>query len=207
MTGSAKSTFKTMLEPRGFKFLPDLNQYRRSTNYGFECILVTETAYDKELLVEIHIGVRHDELEKAMYQLTHGLFSFEADSMSFVTSLGRLSGKMFLRFQINNENQLALMQSFVSEYLEKSGFEFLDQLGDINFLEALYNGKPEDKQYFYNFFHKALRGLVLARYVDNPLYYEVKERYYNELLKNGYPAQDLDKFKKLAMVMNTYSMN
>jgi hypothetical protein len=193
--------------PEGFELLKDLNQFRKPTTHGFQTILLSITPYDEEFIVEVQIGARHNQVEKTIYQLTNGLISYQQDSMTFVTSLGRLAGNLFLRFQVEQEKQLVLMQEFIHDYLHQNGFEFLKQLSDIHFIEALYNNKPSDSTYFYNYFYKALRGLVLARYVDNPNYVRIRDTYALELDKRGVPLVNIKKFNSLAMVMNNYSAN
>lgn len=100
ITSEHRSNFKALVvdeliklcRERGFEWLPQLGQLRKTTYRGFSNILLSFSNYSDGVVVEGHCGVLIDAVEDTVYRYTNGFREFQSNSHTLITSTGRLEG-------------------------------------------------------------------------------------------------------------------
>jgi hypothetical protein len=188
--------------------LPEWNQYRRSVDNGFQCLILSATSYPDGAMLEAHIGMRHDQVESLVFPLLNGRPGFEANSMTLVTSLSRLFEEDPGRYWLTGpeEEQQALEQ--IKERLVQRGFSLLRQLQSLQALDELFNAHPmQPLKMVHNQQHRCFRGLAIAKLNQRPDFFELAGMYRNQLYRLGAQSRDMEQFERLTSFLHTYSAN
>lgn len=193
---------------QGFEFTGINGQFKRPVSSGFQSIIVSTTAYDKEVIAEIHLGIRYEKIEKVIYNITKGLKDFESNSHTLLTSMGRMLAKRYHRYTCSTEGDIVKASVDIEEFMDTQGWLFLNQLEEIDQLHALFNTFSNyNDQLFYNSYVRAIRGLTIAKLVDNNAYQELKGKYEMQLIRASYPESYRSSFNALTLFLENYSEN
>lgn len=202
------SDLSTFCSRAGFELLLEKKQFRQKTEYGFQNIVPSISHYEGESLVEFNIGVRLDIVENLVNQFTQHLIDFQGDTNTLLTSMGRLLGEPFLRFKIKSEADIIKTCERFMEFMKIQGFDFLEKTSHTVTLERVINRKPaQTHPYFYNAYHRALKGITLAKLAQNPDFETLAQTYYQQLLRKNAPQSQQDNFQKLYRYLHNFSIN
>ncbi|MEM7548303.1 MAG: hypothetical protein AAF363_01415 [Bacteroidota bacterium] len=192
----------------GFEYLRPHNQFRRSIKDGFQSIIVSVSSYDDEVLIDIHLGIRHNKIENMIYPVTKGLKEFESESHTFLTSTGRIQEKLYHRYTIKDEKDLEFVRADLFDFMQTHGLEFLHKMKDLNYANTVFNTFSDyNNQLFYNPYTRAIRGLTVCKLVEGENFTALKETYTEQLIQSGYPDSYFQSFNTLALFLENYSMN
>lgn len=202
-------SLQPLLREKGYHWLPHLHQFRRSHPKGFSCVILAVSHYDTGSLLEAHLGLRHDDVENLAFPFTNGLPGFQPDSMTLVTPLGRLFGKPYQRFEVQNHNSLKTATEELKGQLLEEGLGFLKNYSQLAAVDRLLNALPDEPvQLLHNQINRCFRALVCAKLQQRDDFQALAEHYAHFLQERLYaPAPTLDKFDRLRRFLEQYSMN
>ncbi|HET8859067.1 hypothetical protein [Marivirga sp.] len=147
---------------------------------GSKIIVINSTPYEDGLMLEIQLAIRIDKIE----ELVFGFYNQEKDklSLSYWESLSQISSEIPKRNFIQNEIELLKVISEVENALVKKGFNWLDDLADLNkwtdyFNNVIFNSikKPS------NIFKICQRSYVLRIIKEEKITDSVFYDYYEQL--------------------------
>lgn len=190
-----------------FEPIPPMNQFRRVVNNGFQ-IIVLSSAGTSPVEVEVFLGVRIDLVEQLAYQFTAGLSGYGPYSTTLLVPARKVIQKEIGRYTLYQEGDIEETHRQFQALMTEYGFAFLDQFSGVSALDVLYNSEPSKKQeYLTNEFHRALRGIILAKLVDRPSWLDLTEIYQAKLEKRAVPEVQLAKYQQLVSFLKNYSFN
>ncbi len=207
-SGVAKA-LEANLKAKGFDWLPQLHQFRRSTTKGFNCLILSSSPASTGSILEAHIGLRLDAVENLAFPFTNGLPGFQPDSMTVVTPMARLYQQQFQRLPIKDAKDQQAAAGLFLQQLEEAGLPFLEKYNDLRTLNALFNATPDQPlSLVHNQINRCFRGVVLARLAQSPRLPKLIDQYRSYLKQRLYaPDQMLNKFQRLCHFLEHYSMN
>lgn len=197
------------LKHYGFDWLPRLHQFRRSSEHGFSCLILSSSPATEGSIMEAHIGLRLDAVENLSFPFTNGLPGFQPDSMTLVTPMARLYGQRFQRLNLKDEKDQEAAAQLFGAQLKETGLPFIKQYSTISALDQLFNDAPSNPlSLVHNQINRCFRGIVLAKLVHRPDFKEVAQAYAHVLSEKLYaPEQTIAKFHRLCDFLLHYSMN
>ena len=196
------------LQPMGFVYVAQWNQFRRPTQTGFQSIIISMANYSDVSLLEIHLGVRQDTVENLAYPFTNGLLGFKPNSMTLVTPLAKLHGHSFQRFEVSISTDLRPILQEIQTQLNKGGFSFLDKYISLNELDNLFNRHPNHPlPLVHNQVNRCIRGIVMSKINKQPGFEALTQMYRDRLEALRVPQQTLDKYDRLRSYLRSYSSN
>lgn len=202
------SELGTCITVQGFKFSGANGQFTLRFSGGFQSVIIATTQYDHDVVVEIHLGIRHVRIENLTYSIAKGLKEFESNSHTFLTSMGRLSGKRYLRYTCKNLADILNAKTDLEAFMNNHGWSFLTQITDMRQLHKLFNTFSDyNNRLFYNDYVRAIKGLTIARLVDFNSYQKLKETYEMRLLNAKYPESYISSYHALMLLLENYSEN
>jgi hypothetical protein len=198
-----------LMRSKGYDWLPRLHQFRKSTENGFTCLILSTTAYEKESLTEAHLGIRIDHVENLAFPFTNGLPGFQPDSMSLVTPMARLFEQRYQRLPLAGEKSVEEATSQLKGQLESKGFAFLQQYSQLSQLDELLNAQPEAPvPYLHNQINRCFRAIVTAKLLQRQDFAALTEHYASLLADSLYaPEATKAKYQRLRHFLLHYSMN
>ncbi|MEM9671920.1 MAG: hypothetical protein ACFB15_26285 [Cyclobacteriaceae bacterium] len=195
------------LAPLNFEKTPHLKQFRRACKGGYQCIVLS-LAGQHPLEIEIFLGVRLDLVEELVYQFTMGLREYRPHSTTLLTPAKKVTEKAELRYELHQESDVEKVGNDIKEFMLTYGYDFLDQYNGVSALDQLYNANPEQKaDYITNEYHRALRGVILAKLVQSQSWPELVQFYQRKLEKKGTPEVQLNKYLRLVEFLKNHSFN
>ncbi|MEM6321896.1 MAG: hypothetical protein AAF960_29825 [Bacteroidota bacterium] len=195
-------------EPKGFNLLPNKHQFRRRTELGFQTLILSTSHYDDITIFELHLGIRNEVIEKMAFQFTNGLPLFQRDSMTLVTSMGKLQGLAFQRFDIKKEADAEGAMRQVALFQETVGWGWLEKHQGAKAIHGALNKLPLEKTILMsNQIYRCFRGLVAAKLTNQFNYAELELEYRDYLKWLRAPDYQLLIFDRLRRFLKDYSAN
>ena len=200
---------KPFLGRQGFTWLPHLHQFRKSTERGFTCVILSVSDHEQSSLVEAHLGIRIDDVENITFPFTNGLPGFQPDSMTIVSPLSKLYSKPFERFEVTDARSAAEAVMAIQGQLQDKGLKFLGQYSSMEDMEALFNEKPQEPLFLvHNQANRCLRAIVMARLLPRKDFEQLVETYHRRLEEELHaPQSTLGKYIRLVNFLRHYSQN
>jgi (p)ppGpp synthase/HD superfamily hydrolase len=198
----------TVLEPKGFEWIANLSQFRKTTDKGFLNYLLSFSSYPDALIVEAHAGVRINAVEEMAFPFTNGLKTFQPDSNTVISSLGRLKGKRFERHLVASLEDVRKFLMAMKEDLKEWVEPFWEKYHHLQSLHQLFNYPKEDQLLLVtNWNYAPLRGIVLAKLLNSSDFPALLLKH-REVLKE-LVAHDLlkERFEQLAIYLQEMSFN
>ncbi|MCB0550903.1 MAG: hypothetical protein KDD19_25260 [Phaeodactylibacter sp.] len=194
---------------RGFTWLPHLHQFRKSTERGFTCVIISVSDYEDSSLVEAHLGIRIDDVENITFPFTNGLPGFKPDSMTLVTPLARMYGGTFERFEVRDERSANETVATIQGQLREHGLKFLHRYSSLEDMEALFNATPEEPlPLVHNQSNRCFRAVAMASLSLRRDFENLVEIYGRRLeAELRAPAPTMDKYVRLINFLRHYSQN
>jgi hypothetical protein len=193
--------------PLNYVAIPQLKQFRRAYEEGYQSVVLS-SAGQHPVEVEVFLGVRVDLVEDLAYQFTMGLNEYGPYSTTLLVAAKKVAERTELRYELYQESDIHRVGNNIEEFMLTYGYTFLDQYSSISVLDQLYNGNPEQKaNYITNEYHRALRGIILARLVQSQSWSELAQIYRRKLEKKGTPEVQLNKYLRLVEFLRNHSFN
>lgn len=200
--------FEDWLKRKKFVALPQLNQFRKATDKGFQNIFFTITNYDDGLMVDINLGIRIDIIENTAYQFTNGLKGFAPASNTAITHPKKINSTCNNRYFITTQEDLSKFEDEFQLFMLQYGFEFLNFLNEPEFLDAQFNGKPQNPSIIsYNVYSRIYRGLVIAKLYGFSNFDDLSSAYEYELSTLKAPSLYVNRFHLLLDYLRLSSFN
>lgn len=192
---------------QSFLAIPTLQQFRKATAQGFITVIVSAPA-PWPTLAELHLGVRINLVETLVYQFTNGLAGYSKHSTTLITSSGNILDDPYQRYAVENERATPNVVQQMRDFMEQLGFAFLERHNSVMMLDNLYNDTPEQQSPFLpNLFHRALRGIALAKLAQRPGWLDLVHVYRTALTARSTPLALLAQYDQLAHYLRTFSVN
>jgi hypothetical protein len=196
------------LAKRNFCLMPELYQFRKPTETGFQNLILTTTRYESELWVEVNIGVRIDTVENLAQQFLDVTPEYRKHANTLIISIGKLSDTKYLRYKIANQEDVFLTVQAIKDFMKGRGFDFLEHNSYIRHLDCLFNEKPHQPlKYVYNQIHRCFKGAILAKYNNNPHFFKLLDQYQLQLEKLRPATLIMENYIKLANYLVYLSIN
>ena len=191
----------------GFGFLTDQNQYRKSTQNGFQNIIFSISESHNVFWVEVNFGVRLEFVEQIAQQFLNNSFGYRPAANTLVISIGKFLEKKYFRYKVSNEEDFDLVTQEIRSFFEEKGFAFLKKADSLNFIEETLNDSPTMPcRYLYNQVHRCFKGIVAAKLSDNHNFSTITNIYRHFLLENG-TDEDLLSSERLILFLHHYNAN
>lgn len=197
-----------LLKEKGFIRVPAFNQFRKPTLLGFQCVITSLSHYPDLSLLEIHLGIRVDQVENMVYSFTNAPAGFRPESLTLVTPLARLKHLPMERFEIQDEKGLRSALSKIREDLDRTGLPFLALHDRLEPLHELFNQNPNSPlRLIHNQYHRCLRGLGIASILQIQDLDQLTHSYRQLMQQQGMPPQHISRFDRLCSYLKSYVPN
>ncbi len=196
------------LKDKDFIFVPAFQQYRHLTSIGFQCVIFSFSHYPDTSILEVHLGIRADEVEQLAFSFTNGLPGFRSDSLTLVTPIAKLLEKSFERFEIKDEASCSEAIQEIQKQLDQYGWTFLNQHSRLERLNKLFNESPNQAlPLIHNQINRCIRGITLAKLTHADRFKELGITYRNALQSSTVLSIHQQKYERLYQFLLSYSMN
>jgi len=205
-----QETFTQKFESLGFVLIahPKYLQYKKAFNGGFQSCVFTVLERNNTFWIEINVGVRIDIVEKLANQFTLTLKDYHDESQTIMSTYGRIMGQPYFRFKIQNEEELVLTCEKIDAFLVEIAFDFMEDNSHVAAVDKLINRYPEKPSRFvFNESHRCIKGVIIARMVDNPQLETLIKAYHIVLQKHSLRDKMLPQYQKLVDYLSAFSVN
>ncbi len=190
-----------------YQAVPSRRQFRQVSANGYHSILLS-VAGQSPVNIELFLGIRIDMVEDLVYQFTDGLREYGPYSTTLIVPARKISSESQYSYQLATEEEIPDVLHKIMHFLNERGFPFLKEYGSVEVLNKLYNQHPEQKMsYVTNEFHRALRGIVLAKLDQQPRWKELVDQYRTKLQKQGLPEVQMQGYERLVQYLTNYSFS
>jgi len=193
-----------------FHLLMDKKQFRKNTPSGFVNVIFSVSEYEKDTdaWVEVHVGCRNEQIEQIAQQfLNTNLIDFRADANTLIISTGNYNNVKYFRYKIQNDDDLNDACDSIMEFMNLSGFSFLNSVSKLTDIDRILNGQAhQSSKYLYNQVHRCFKGVIAAKLADNPRYTKLVAIYQNYLTKFA-SETELSNFERLVTYLQYYGNN
>jgi len=195
-------------EKEGFSLLMDKKQFRVNTAAGFKNIIFLVSDYEDGAWLEVHIGCRNEQVEQTAQQfLNVNSMDFRPDANTLIISTGQYNDVKYFRYKIKDEDDLVATCESVKDFLMELGFDFLNTIAHLADVDRLLNSEPlKPCKYLYNQVHRCFKGLIAAKFNDNPRYQYIEETYRKYLAKFANEIE-CSNYERLVVYLKYYGSN
>ncbi len=191
-----------------FVLLAEKKQFRKNTPTGFQNVIFTATAYQDEIWLEVNIGCRSHQVEQIAQQFLGNTRDYWADSNTLVISIGKFNDAKYFRYKIFNENDLEDTCEAIKEFLENTGFPFLNKSDNLKAINNIFNLQPSSPcKYLYNQTHRSYKGIITARLTNDERFLDLSNTHRNVLRRNGANPDELLTFERILSFLLYQSVN
>jgi hypothetical protein len=196
------------LEPSGFVWQVAYSQFRREHPGGFANIIVSSVAEETQLVTQVNIGVRVEAVEQRVQPFLGTLQDFRPEANTVIVSLGKLSGKPYLRWKSRNTEEVQQSVAEIFSMMQTLGVPLLNELSDNQRLHQQLNAVPAlPHLLFHNQTHYCFKAPVLAFLLQDSGFEELTS-IYRRFLRQLHPPQTvLDKYEILLRELKQTTLN
>lgn len=195
------------LTAQEFVLMPELKQFRKYTDTGFQNIILSFSGRN-ETFLEVNIGLRHNGVEALAQQFLDNLPEFRKEANTLVVSVGKLSDTKYFRYKINCYEDIENCACQIMDFMNERGFHFLNESGSLVALNRILNERPHlPVKYIYNQAHRCFKAIIVARMCHHPQFMDLVEGYFHTLQKMGVPERTLMEYDRLANYLLHYCPN
>jgi len=205
--GKLYSELAIELKELNYATISSKRQFRRTNKNGYYSIILS-AAGQQPIEIEIFLGIRIDMVEDLVYQFTNGLKEYGPYSTTLIVPTRKISSESQYYYSLATEKDIPNILHKIIHFLNGQGFPFLAEYGNVRALNELYNQYPEQKlTYITNEFHRALRGIVLAKLAQQPQWKKLVDQYRAKLQKRGLPEVQMQSYERLVRFLTNYSFS
>ncbi|AUD01792.1 hypothetical protein [Spirosoma pollinicola] len=195
-------------ERHQFLLLPEKKQYRKTTDTGFQHILLCPTFYAHETTLAVRLGCRNEQIEQIAQQFLTSQSISQLDTNTLLISIGQFSDFTIDRFCIHSEDELLSVCEQIEHFFATSGFDFLAASSSLLALDRLLNNQPgQPCLYVFNQMHRYYKGLITARLNHNTHFDALVDTYRHLLLAQTQNRHEQIRFERLISYLHYYSAN
>ncbi|MDX5325199.1 MAG: hypothetical protein LPK80_02965 [Bacteroidota bacterium] len=199
---------QTFFSRHGYTYLPAQNMFYSPTANGFKAIYVIPSVYPDEVYFEVNLGVRLDIVERTIRPFTLNPQSFQTQSTTAITSLGRLLDQPTFKLQAQTDDQIKRVHGFLKDCMNDKGFHFLDSMTHVEHLDRLLNNDPERaSDVAFNQVLRCFRGIIVARLRGNPSWLNIHHQYLEYLEKQRVPSTVYQNYMRLIGYLDSFGLN
>ena len=202
-------TLYDFFEARGYALLMDKKQFRKNTAAGFLNVIFSVTEYaENDAWVEVHLGGRNHQIEQIAQQfLTGNLLDFRDEANTIVISIGKYNKVKYFRYKIQHDDDIATTSDSIKDFLQTTGFDFLDSIAPLAAVEKILNAAPAAHcDFVYNQIHRCFKGVVAAKLNANPHFLGLVASHENYVSRFGID-EERARFKRLVAYLEHYNAN
>ena len=185
--------------------------FLRQTSFGHSSIHLNKTQYEDGLMVSFFIGIRISLLETSLNTLLgqnniryDGITSLMVNANSIAKNSIKLKDKYFC---ITPSDVRKAADAFI-DFMDREGFDFLNNYKTINKIDSLYNDFPEKSAQWCNHSYiRCFRAMTSAKILGRQDYEVLLDMHEQYLAERGYKGQILEKFKSTFALLNRISLN
>ena len=201
-------TLDSYLQDLGYAYVPRWKQYRKATPNGFVSYILSISPYQDECMVELHAGVRVEDVEGIVFPFSNSTPNWQGHSMTVVSPLSKIMGREMERFPVHDFTTATATSYTLLDQIQLYGEVFLRQYQDLVELFMLYNDSPTTKHPILNHrYHRAIRGITIAKLNQSSQLLDLVMIYKEDLIKSRTPQRYIDAFDRLAHFLLHYSLN
>lgn len=191
-----------------FELILAKDQFRRNTENGFQNVILSVSQYDEEAYIQVNIGIRNNQVEDFVHQFTSYFIDFKEDSNTIILSIGKFLDTPQHKYKVSNETDLKKVSKEIEDFMNVAGFFFLERNSTLSALDRLINAEPEaPNKYFYNLLHGYLKGIIIAKLNQNPRFEQIAKIYQQNIIRNGFPTNQIENYAKLFNFLKSFSTN
>ncbi|MFN2422832.1 MAG: hypothetical protein ABR572_03560 [Cryomorphaceae bacterium] len=174
-------------------------EFRRKTSFGHSVIIVNLIDGDDATVVDFHIGLRHDLVEKAMSGLFGQRDYYLTDSATLLTDWRLLKSadpeERTKRFKIREIRDVDAIGNAFIDFMDRIGFSFLEKYTKLQALDHLYNHRTAVSAERCNHsYQRCFRAMVIAEIRGRRDLALLREKHRAYLLGRGFAGQVVQKF-------------
>ncbi len=191
-----------------YALLSEKKQFRRTTNSGFQNIILSSVFYSDDTMVDVNFGCRNEQVEQIAQQFLNSQPDLQSDANTLIVSIGRFSGTQYFRYKIHSEAELSDVCEQIEQFFDQQGFDFLATACSLPTLDRLLNEFPSQPcQYVYNQTHRCYKGLIAARLSHNPQFDGLIDSYRQLITHQTQNRYEQIHFERLIAYLQHYSAN
>jgi len=195
-------------EDEGFRLVPELKQFRRNFEGGFQNIVISPVQYQDVIYFEVTFGTRFHVVEEVLNFIENKRGFFAKHRNTTLTTLGQYLEERYFRLKAHNQPQIREAGEYLESFFKTTGLDFLNQLSDLNLVESSYNENPAaDSPLVINQELRCFRGLIMAYITQNRNLDNLQQHYTEHLLRKNAPADRLSNFSMLGDYLNNFGLS
>ncbi|GAB3803534.1 hypothetical protein GCM10028819_33590 [Spirosoma humi] len=191
-----------------FVLLPEKRQYRKTTEAGFQNVMLYTTFYDHKTLLDIQLGCRNNQVEQIAQQFQASQALSRPDANTLTASITQFADFASVRFSIHSEQELLVVCNQIEYFFRSCGFDFLTTSCTIPAIDFLLNGQPDQPcPYVYNQMHRCYKGLITASLNHNWRFNKLVDTYRQMFIQQTQNPYEQVRFERLIAFLQHYSAN
>ncbi|MEM9830868.1 MAG: hypothetical protein AAF944_09525 [Bacteroidota bacterium] len=182
-------------------------QFRRTNKGGYSSVVLSAGGR-QPTEVEVFLGIRINLVEELIYQFTSGLTGYGSYSTTLLVPTRKIASEFPYFYSLATNADIPVIVPQIMQFLIQRGWTFLEKYHSVKSLDALYNQEPTQKSpYLTNEFHRALRGIALAKLAQRPDWEHLVKQYQSNLQKKVIPETQMQNFARLANFLRYHSFS
>lgn len=201
-------SLRPFFKQHGFEYLPELKQFRKLYNHGYQNVVIAPQSATGAVHFQVTFGTRFHMVERCLdFFEGHHKYGYIYRNTT-LTSLHRYLEVSNFKLTAETAEGLRRAHQYIESFFVKSGFDFLDQLTNLDLVERAYNESPlADSPLVLNQELRCFRGLIMAYLTQNRDLEELHDRYIERLIQMNAPADRLHRFSDLFDYLRNFGLN
>lgn len=149
--------------PSDFKHIAHLRQFRSYHQNGFNDIIYSTTEYPDDIMLELFIATRNNNVENLVAPFINTLPGYREDSNTITVSIHHLIDNWPKRFFLNDADSFKRVLTDLNKFINGDGIELWEEWKSIKNIEFFLNESPtEPISHLSNQHLRCFRGLACA---------------------------------------------
>lgn len=199
-------------EHKHYVMHPGAMQFKRATRFGHSSIICNLSSDGALTWLTFHLGLRHDLVERAQAGLFGKSDYYQSESHTLMIDSRWIQnpGATSLpeRMRIGNHLDLELACDAFIDFMDRSGFAFLDKFRSLSALDKLFNNNEKRAALWCNHhYQRCFRAMAIAQITNRADKALLHQKHRNYLESRGYRGEILHKFDAQYAHMQKLSLN
>jgi hypothetical protein len=202
------SSLTPFFEQHGFELLTEKQQFRKMTPTGFQNVIFTTTQDGNDAWLEVHVGVRHQEVEHIAQQFLSNEPAYWQDANTLVVSIGQYNKTKYFGYRISNDEDIQLTTIAIEQFMTIQGLSFMEHYSSIVSLHHIFNKLPYSPcPYLYNQVHRCFKGIVVAKLINEEDFITALNCYLVQMPKLNATKREIKLFDRMSDFLLHYCFN